>query len=99
MSEMQCNEGYYSSDVNFDSATLGCILAFDSGRREYAIAMPKGYTLEQAQSYYGTIQICDVLTTPATIQLTPEQLEMLKGHNRVTVESGSIELGYIAKIA
>ena len=38
------------------------------------------------------------LATPQTIQLTPEQLEMLKGYNRVTIESGSIELGYIAKL-
>jgi hypothetical protein len=38
------------------------------------------------------------LATPTTIQLTPEQLEMLKGYNRVTIDNGSIELGYIAKL-
>ena len=37
------------------------------------------------------------LATPTTIQLTPEQLQMLKGYNRVTIDNGSIELGYIAK--
>jgi hypothetical protein len=38
------------------------------------------------------------LATPTTIQLTPEQLQMLKGYNRVTIDNGSIELGYIAKL-
>ena len=37
------------------------------------------------------------LATPTTIQLTPEQLEMLKGYNRVTIESGTITLDYLAK--
>ena len=37
------------------------------------------------------------LATPTTIQLTPEQLEMLKGYNRVSIEDGTIEVGYIAK--
>ena len=32
------------------------------------------------------------LATPTTIQLTPTQLEMLKGYNRVTIDNGSIEL-------
>ena len=32
------------------------------------------------------------LATPTAIQLTPTQLQMLKGYNRVTIEDGSIEL-------
>jgi hypothetical protein len=43
-------------------------------------------------------KICYELATPTTIQLTPEQLQMLKGYNRVTIDNGSIELGYIAKL-
>ena len=40
------------------------------------------------------IQVCYKLATPTTIQLTPEQLEMLKGYNRVSVGGGyaTIEL-------
>jgi hypothetical protein len=38
------------------------------------------------------------LATPTTIQLTPTMLELLKGYNRVTIDNGSIELGYIAKL-
>ena len=38
------------------------------------------------------------LATPTTIQLTPTMLEMLKGYNRVSIEDGSIEIGYIAKL-
>ncbi len=41
--------------------------------------------------------VCYELVTPTTIQLTPTQLEMLKGYNRVTIESGTITLDYIAK--
>jgi hypothetical protein len=44
------------------------------------------------------IQVCYKLATPQTIQLTPTQLQMLKGYNRVTIDNGSIELGYIAKL-
>jgi hypothetical protein len=44
------------------------------------------------------VQVEYTLATPTTIQLTPTTLEMLKGYNRVTIESGSIELGYIAKL-
>ena len=44
-----------------------------------------------------TSGINELLATPTTIQLTPTQLELLKGYNRVTIDSGSIELGYIAK--
>lgn len=44
------------------------------------------------------IQIEYPLATPTTLQLTPTQLEMLKGYNRVSIEDGSIELGYIAKL-
>ena len=38
------------------------------------------------------------LAAPTTIQLTPKQLEMLKGYNRVSIDNGSIEVGYIAKL-
>ena len=40
------------------------------------------------------LQVCYELTTPTTLQLTPTQLEMLKGHNRVTLSDGygTIEL-------
>lgn len=32
------------------------------------------------------------LATPTTIQLTPTQLQMLKGYNRVSIDNGSIEI-------
>ena len=44
------------------------------------------------------LQVEYPLATPQTIQLTPTQLEMLKGYNRVSIDNGSIELGYIAKL-
>jgi hypothetical protein len=44
------------------------------------------------------LQVCYELANPTTIQLTPTQLQMLKGYNRVTIDNGSIEVGYIAKL-
>lgn len=43
------------------------------------------------------LQVEYELATPTTIQLTPTQLQMLKGYNRVTIESGTITLDYVAK--
>lgn len=42
------------------------------------------------------MHICYELATPITIQLTPSQLQMLKGYNRVTMDNGSISLTYKA---
>jgi hypothetical protein len=44
------------------------------------------------------LQICYTLATPTTIQLTPTEVQMLKGYNSVTIDNGSIEVGYIAKL-
>jgi hypothetical protein len=44
-------------------------------------------------------KICYELATPIELTLTPTELQMLKGYNRVTIDNGSIEVGYIAKIA
>jgi hypothetical protein len=41
--------------------------------------------------------ICYELAAPIELTLTPTELQMLKGYNRVTIESGSIEIEYIAK--
>jgi hypothetical protein len=38
------------------------------------------------------------LATPIELTLTPTEVQMLKGYNRVTIDNGSIELGYIAKL-
>jgi hypothetical protein len=44
------------------------------------------------------LQVCYELAEPIELTLTPTEVQMLKGYNRVTIESGSIELGYIAKL-
>ena len=58
-----------------------------------------GYTTAQFKEAMSGVDYEYELATPTTIQLTPEQLTMLKGYNRVTIEDGTIELGYISKIA
>jgi hypothetical protein len=53
----------------------------------------------QAQATAGTpFEFNYPLATPIELTLTPTQLQMLKGYNRVTIDNGSIELGYIAKL-
>ena len=51
-------------------------------------------TIEELKTKYTGLQICYPLATPTTIQLTPEQLEMLKGYNHITLSDGygTIEL-------
>lgn len=47
----------------------------------------------------NNLQVEYQLATPTELTLTPTQLQMLKGYNRVTIDNGTIELGYIAKVA
>jgi hypothetical protein len=44
------------------------------------------------------LQVCYELAEPIELTLTPTEVQMLKGYNRVTIDNGSIELGYIAKL-
>jgi hypothetical protein len=46
----------------------------------------------------NNIEFTYELATPIELTLTPTEVQMLKGYNRVTIESGSIEIGYIAKL-
>jgi hypothetical protein len=69
-----------------------------SNNGRFAIANPNIATLSAFETAIADADICYELATPTTIQLTPEQLQMLKGYNRVTIDNGSIELGYIAKL-
>lgn len=47
-------------------------------------------TVESWKTYLASnpLQVCYELATPQTIQLTPTQLQMLKGYNRVTLADG-----------
>ena len=53
-----------------------------------------GYTTAQFKEAMSGVDYEYELATPTTIQLTPEQLEMLKGYNRITLSDGygTIEL-------
>ena len=44
--------------------------------------------------YGGSIDICYELATPITIQLSPQELELLKGNNYLTTNGASIRLVY-----
>ena len=42
----------------------------------------------------NTVQVCYKLATPFTIQLTPQELKLLKGTNHITTNGTTINLGY-----
>lgn len=84
---------FNNNDINIGSDTAG-------GGRPCVNIKDTRYTDVASFKTAVTGQtICYKLATPQTIQLTPTQLEMLKGYNRVTIDSGSIEVGYISKIS
>ena len=79
---------------------VGTVYGANTTGNDDTLILPKDtYNLSQTEwkALSMDVQILIPLATPTTIQLTPEQLEMLKGYNRVTIDNGSIELGYIAK--
>jgi hypothetical protein len=80
----------YNGNIGISVNTVGSV----------GIAIGEYLTLESAQQYVtaNAIEVVYPLATPTTIQLTPTQLQMLKGYNRVTIDNGSIEVGYIAKL-
>ena len=94
--------------VPYNNRTAGDVVGTD---RAYIDSDPNGVVILRLSNersdittkadffaHFTGAEVCYKLATPQTIQLTPEQLEMLKGYNRVTIEDGSIELGYIAKL-
>jgi len=80
------------SNIGFSMGRDGKISVCQTGSKNMVVADWKTWLAT------NPLQVEYKLATPTTIQLTPEQLEMLKGYNRVTIEDGSIELGYIAKL-
>jgi hypothetical protein len=86
-----------SADVRY-ADTNSDIAVRMTGKIDLCIAGIK--TKDEMETYLANndVHICYALATPFTIQLTPEQVQMLKGYNRVTIDNGSIELGYIAKL-
>lgn len=51
-------------------------------------------SVEDLITSYGDETICYILATPTTIQLTPQQIQLLKGTNTLTANGESISLTY-----
>lgn len=86
---LTANETYTGSQGAGISIDAGNgIINVNDGTGSMTVAAWKTYLAS------NPLQVEYELATPTTIQLTPEQLEMLKGYNRVTVASGyaTIEL-------
>lgn len=89
---------WISSNENFDNISeSGVVLVYSTGAKQLAVSVPKGYTIEQASALFTGAHVCLSLATPTTIQLTPTQLQMLKGYNRLSSDGGGdITLTYKA---
>ena len=77
--------------LSLSNAETGCSPVYGSG---IAFKLP-GYTTTSEYTTYFTnnpTRFTYELENPIPLQLTPEQLEMLKGYNRVSIDNGSIEL-------
>ena len=55
-----------------------------------------GTTLEEMKAAVSGIQICYLLATPITYQLTPQQLTTLLGQNNIWADTGDISVTYRA---
>ena len=87
-----------SADGIYNSTTPNCIAVNNVGGIVLRYAGAATVEAAKAALNANPVQACYALATPTTLQLTPTQLEMLKGYNRVSIEDGSIEIGYIAKL-
>lgn len=96
-SSLLCSHVPYIYDGNEAwASTTPCVTINNSGRIRIFVTSA---TLAAFQSDYSGLSIIYELATTTTLQLTPAQLELLKGYDRVSIDNGSIELGYIGKIA
>ena len=74
---------------------VGTVYGANTTGNDDTLILPKDtYNLSQTEwkALATDVQILVPLATPTTIQLTPTQLQMLKGYNRITIEDGTIEL-------
>ena len=65
---------------------------------QYWIGFPVGTSLADMQSETANHVICYELATPQTYQLTPQQIDTLKGQNNITATSGQVSVTYKADI-
>lgn len=98
VADIKCSQ-YVAASVRevdyggYDSIKDAIIGGVDSNSRIWIYdSQYASYTVAAFKVAMSGVQLCYKLATPTTIQLTPEQLEMLKGYNRVTIDNGSIEL-------
>lgn len=71
---------------------IGVMMSYSSANKQIAISAPKGATLAEMQALFDDVQLCYPLATPTTTTLTAAQLEMVKGYNRISANSGNIEV-------
>ena len=75
------------------------IYYYASGAKNYIRIRGEAYA--DATSFTTAVSgqtVCYELATPTTIQLTPQEVELLKGTNNLWCDSGNIEVNYYADI-
>ena len=82
----------YEQDANgfslyYNPSVPGCRLTFNKINFD-------GYTTTQFKQWLtdNNVQVCYELATPTTIQLTPQQIQLLKGQNTLTASTGQISV-------
>ena len=89
---------YFISDKYASSSTTPNIdLFFNSGYSGYRCFIngdtnASGMTGAEFKEYITGTHLCYELATPTTIQLTPQQIQLLKGTNTLTASTGQISV-------
>lgn len=86
---------WVAGDTLFNTDTYGYSYYIENSKNRLFIKDLRYATAADFKTAMDGVQLCYELATPTTLQLTPTQLQMLKGVNRVSIDNGSIELEYV----
>ena len=88
------NRGYYGADKTFRYYWLG------SGSPSYELYVANE-DYSSAEAFAISVvgyKLCYELATPTTVQLTPEEVTLLKGDNVITTDADNVDVEYKADI-
>lgn len=86
-------DSYNHVSTHYADKTIA--IANDAGVYVYDSSYTDATTFKNAMN---GVQLCYELATPTTYQLTPQQIDTLKGQNNITATSGQVSVTYKADI-
>lgn len=88
--------GGYKGDGQMSTAEIGI---YNINTNTYIKVKDTSYTDAAVfKTAMNGVQLCYELATPQTIQLTPQEVALLKGQNNLWCDSGNIDVSYYADI-